>query len=54
MVPTEQLGEGPWTVDARETALTGPAGKRWAVGMPMRVRVTGADEELGRVEFAPG
>ncbi|MEZ4408419.1 MAG: ribonuclease R [Polyangiales bacterium] len=50
-IPLEKLPEGPYTLAAREGAVVSST-RRFAVGMPVTVKVVSADEALGRVEFA--
>jgi ribonuclease R len=50
-IATEALPDGPYKVDLAAQALVGSE-RRFAVGDPVRARVAGANEELGRVELA--
>ena len=51
LLPTEALPGGPYTLDARETALVGGA-RTFTLGMPLRVRVVSTHEHPGRIELA--
>lgn len=50
-VPADALPDGPYALDAGSLELTGPK-HRFAVGMPMRVRVERADEVQGSLDFS--
>ena len=49
-VALDALPDGPYALDARESAAVSPT-RRFEVGMRVVVRVKGADPGLGRVEF---
>jgi ribonuclease R len=51
LVPFESLTGGPFRLDARETEASSQA-RRFVIGMPLTVKVVGADPALGRVEMA--
>ncbi|MGC4116535.1 MAG: RNB domain-containing ribonuclease [Myxococcales bacterium] len=50
-VAMEALPNGPFKVDAQGFAAVAEGGKRFAVGDPLEVVVSAANEELGRVEL---
>lgn len=49
-VPPDSLPGGPFRLDDSSREFVGPS-TRFAMGMPVVVRTTGVDEQLGRIEF---
>lgn len=51
VVPADALSGGPFRPDARELSLVGKE-RTFTVGMPVTVKVTSTDEQLGRIELS--
>ncbi|MBI4865052.1 MAG: RNB domain-containing ribonuclease [Candidatus Riflebacteria bacterium] len=51
LVPVESLPAGPYSIDARETTLSGK-GRSFTIGEALPVRIVSTDPVLGRIDLA--
>ena len=52
-ISLEALGPGTFVYDERNLWLSGPGGKRYALGSPIRIKVGSADPVFRRMDFLP-